>query len=89
MSGTKAGGIKAAKTVKEKYGIGFYQRIGKKGGYNGRGAGYKGGFASDKRGEDGLTGPERAKLAGAIGGLTSRRGPVRKDLDEEIRRVAK
>lgn len=33
-----------------------------------------GGFASDKRGADGLTGRERAAIAGAKGGSISRRG---------------
>ena len=32
MSGTKAGGMKAAATNKAKYGEGFYARIGKRGG---------------------------------------------------------
>lgn len=36
-----------------------------------------GGFASDKVGADGLTGRERAKLVGAIGGLKSTRVGVR------------
>lgn len=35
MSGTKAGGIKAAATNKEKYGEGFYANIGARGGRNG------------------------------------------------------
>lgn len=41
-----------------------------------------GGFASDKVGADGLTGPERARLAGKIGGQRSKRGPA-KPKDEE------
>lgn len=36
-----------------------------------------GGFASDKVGPDGLTGRERARLVGAIGGLKSTRAGVR------------
>lgn len=39
-------------------------------------------------GEDGLTGRQRAALAGAIGGHISRRGPVKKNLEEEIRKVS-
>lgn len=74
MTGTKAGGQKAAKTNKERHGEGFYARIGKKGGQNG----HTGGFASNKVGEDGLSGRERAKIVGAIGGLVSRRGPAKK-----------
>lgn len=35
--------------------------------------GRTGGFASDKKGEDGLTGRERARLAGSKGGRISRR----------------
>ena len=34
-----------------------------------------GGFASKKIGRDGLTGAERAKQAGAVGGAISRRKP--------------
>ena len=74
MVGTKAGGLKAAATNKKKYGEGFYQRIGTKGGQNGT----TGGFNSDKVGRDGLTGRQRARLAGAKGGRKSRRGPVKK-----------
>lgn len=63
MSGTKTGGVKAAKTNKEKYGDDFYSNLGKIGGKadhpNGRGfqingkaveAGRKGGKIS-KRGK--------------------------------------
>lgn len=42
MSGTKAGGLKAAKTNKLKHGKDFYARIGRMGGRNG----HTGGFAS-------------------------------------------
>lgn len=35
----------------------------------------RGGFASEKIGKDGLTGLERARLAGAKGGRISRRKP--------------
>ena len=85
MSGTKIGGLRAKQTNLEKHGEDFYQRIGAKGGRNGT----TGGFASNKVGEDGLTGRQRAVLAGAIGGHTSRRGPARIDLEEEIRKAAK
>lgn len=73
MGGTVEGGKKAAATNKKKYGNGFYARIGKKGGHNG----HTGGFASEKVGEDGLTGRERAKLVGSIGGSVSSRKGVR------------
>ncbi len=35
MAGTKAGGLKAAATNREKYGKEFYSQIGRKGGQNG------------------------------------------------------
>ena len=74
MVGTKAGGLKAARTNKERHGEGFYAKIGRRGGKNG----HVGGFNSDKVGKDGLTGFERAKIAGAMGGRKSRRGPAKK-----------
>lgn len=67
MSGTKAGGIKAAATNKQRHGIGFYARIGAMGGRNG----HTGGFASMS--------PERRAECGRRGGLISRRGPARKE----------
>ena len=73
MPGTLAGGRKAAKTNKKRHGADFYARIGAMGGAKST----TGGFASTKVGEDGLTGPERAKLAGAIGGLKSKRTGVK------------
>lgn len=72
MAGTKAGGAKTAKTNMRKYGPNFYARIGARGGL----VSSTGGFASEKKGEDGLTGPERARIAGAKGGKISRRGPA-------------
>lgn len=54
----------------------FYQKIGRKGGLAGRGNPDRG-FASTKRGKDGLTGAERAKIAGAKGGKISRRGKAK------------
>jgi len=69
MSGTPAGGKLAAKKNIEKYGSKFYAEIGAKGGSKGR----TGGFASNKVGEDGLTGRQRAAIAGANGGRISRR----------------
>lgn len=79
MSGTADGGKKASLTNKNKYGRDFYARIGAKGGRNG----VTGGFASDKVGKDGLTGPERAKIAGRKGGQLSKRGPAVKEEDAE------
>ena len=74
--------MKAKKANLEKYGPDFYKRIGAKGGANGKGPGYKGGFASNEVGEDGLTGKQRAKLAGAVGGKRSRRGPAKDDIEK-------
>lgn len=65
MSGTKLGGLKAAKTNKEKFGKDFYKEIGAKGGK----AGHFGGFAAN---------PTLARLAGAKGGRLSKRGPSSK-----------
>lgn len=79
MAGTKEGAIKAARTNLEKHGADFYSRIGRKGGRNG----HRGGFASELRGSDGLTGRERARTAGAKGGHLSRRGPARKIMLDE------
>lgn len=67
MSGTKAGGMKAAKTNLERYGADFYKRIGHKGGQNG----HTGGFAADRA---------LARVAGAKGGRISRRGPAKNNL---------
>lgn len=74
MSGTRAGGLKAAATNKKRNGEDFFARIGKKGGSV---IGKTGGFASDKTGKDGLTGRERARIAGAIGGRKSSRAGVK------------
>ena len=78
MSGTKAGGAKARNTNYERHGEDFYARIGKMGGMNGR----TGGFFSNKVGKDGLTGRERARVAGRKGGLISRRGKVKYETQE-------
>ena len=71
MAGTKAGGQKAAAKNLAKD-PNFYAKIGKEGGKNGR----TGGFASTKKSDDGLTGAERARIAGAKGGRISRRKKV-------------
>lgn len=81
MAGTREGGLKArARNLARD--PNWYKKIGAKGGANGKGPGYKGGFASNEVGEDGLTGRERAKLAGAIGGKRSRRGPAKDDIEK-------
>ena len=68
MTGTKAGGLKAAKTNKELHGDDFYRNIGRKGGQNG----HTGGFASN---------PELARIAGAVGGHKSRRPKMDRDAE--------
>lgn len=80
MTGTKSGGVKAAATNRAKHGEDFYKRIGAKGGRLGR----TGGFASDVVGKDGLTGRERARLAGAVGGFKSRRGKAKRDSEGNV-----
>lgn len=66
--------MKAAKTNIERHGKDFYARIGRKGGNRSS----TGGFADIKVGKDGLTGWERAKIAGRKGGLVSRMGKAKK-----------
>lgn len=66
MAGTKAGGLKAAATNRAKHGEDFYRRLGKMSWKNPQRA--IGGFASNKVGADGLTGRQRAKIAGEKGG---------------------
>jgi uncharacterized protein len=60
MSGTVAGGLKAAATNKAKHGADFYRKIGAEGGANG----HTGGFYQNR---------ELACTAGALGGKKSRR----------------
>lgn len=69
MAGTKAGGIKARNKNYELYGKDFYRNLGAMGGKVGK----TGGFASELVGKDGLTGPQRASLGGAVGGRISTR----------------
>lgn len=76
MPGTKAGGIKAAKTNKLLHGEDYYAKIGKKGGQNG----HTGGFAYNTA---------LAQAAGAKGGRKSKRGKAYKDkLEENAKRIA-
>lgn len=51
-----------------------FSNMGRKGGLAGRGKNYGGGFSSEKTGEDGLTGYERAKVSGQKGGRNSKIG---------------
>lgn len=75
------GGLKTAATVRALYGDDFYQNIGRRGGSRST---PNGGFGSTKVGKDGLTGRERARRAGRIGGLKSKRGPAKKKKEENV-----
>lgn len=68
MAGTKTGGQKAAQKNQAKD-PDFYKKIGSIGGRNG----HTGGFGSPNVGADGLTGKERAKVVGGLGGRVSKR----------------
>lgn len=69
MAGTKAGGLKTREKNLAKD-PNYYANMGRIGGKKSS----TGGFASDVIGEDGLTGKQRARIAGAKGGTISRRG---------------
>lgn len=69
MSGSRAGGLKASETNKQKYGKDFYKNIGRKGGK----ACVPKGFAVN---------PELAKRAGSIGGKLSKRGKAKNNGDD-------
>lgn len=73
MAGNRTGGLKA-RDANLKRNPNFYRDIGSIGGKRGK----TGGFASEAIGDDGLTGRERARIAGKKGGLTSRRGKSNK-----------
>ena len=64
MAGNVIGGLKSAITNKQRHGSDFYKRMGQVGGKRSN----NGGFGSDKVGADGLTGQQRACVAGRIGG---------------------
>lgn len=70
MPGNKAGGL-LAKEKNLARDPDWYKKIGKLGGK----AGNTGGFASNMVGQDGLTGKQRASVAGTLGGRVSRRRP--------------
>lgn len=63
MSGTSAGGKKAAVANKARHGADFYRKIGQKGGR----LNTTGGFVADR---------DRARWAGRIGGSRGKRGPT-------------
>lgn len=66
------GGLKAAATNKARHGKDFYREIGRRGGMNGKGPDYKGGFAAN---------PALAAIAGRKGGRISKRGPAKPKSD--------
>lgn len=68
MAGSVEGAAKAKAKILERD-PDFYKRIGQLGGTMST----NGGFGSSKVGSDGLTGSERAKKAGALGGRISRK----------------
>lgn len=72
MSGNRKGGIKAAKTNKEKYGDNFYKEIGR-----------KGGSKSHPETRPFAANPELARIAGQKGGQTSKRGPSKARKEEK------
>lgn len=84
MAGNREGGRKAAATNRAKYGPDFYSNIGRKGGTNG----HDGGFAAKGLGKDGLTGPERAKIYGSVGGKVSKRGRTVELTEEDREKIA-
>lgn len=69
MGGTIAGGRQARDTNYARWGADYYKKLGHYGGK----AGKTGGFGSKVVGADGLTGQERARIAGAKGGSISKR----------------
>lgn len=76
MSGTREGGLKAARTNMERYGEDVYARIGAKGGKRG----HTGGFVNK----------ELARRAGALGGRKSKRSEgVQEKLDTVFREYIK
>ena len=84
MANTKAGGKKQKQTLLEKLGSEeavkeYYKNIGRMGGQKSRG----GGFASEKVGNDGLTGQQRARLAGAKGGKATH---ISSEVSEEAKK---
>lgn len=71
MSGTKAGGMKAKRTIIERHGEDYFQNIGSIGGKR----------KSPLKGFGGMT-PEKRIEAGRKGGTISRRGPAKRVSDE-------
>lgn len=66
MSGTRAGGIKASITNKQRHGDNFYATIGR-----------KGGIAPSTKPKGFAVNPALASIAGRKGGLISKRGKAK------------
>ena len=66
MAGTRAGGLKAAKTNYKRHGRDFYKELG-----------HKGGLAEHNTPRGFAANPTLAKIAGTKGGRISRRGPAK------------
>lgn len=81
MAGNYEGGLKTKEKNLAKD-PNWYGKIGAIGGRNSN----NGGFASEKVGKDGLTGAQRAKIAGSIGGKISRRGKAKCESKGELRK---
>lgn len=79
MAGSKASGLKAAETIKEKFGDDYYQNIGAIGGKKGTADGTIKGFAAMS--------PEKRAAAGAIGGSRSRRKPKTEEHKQKIKQT--
>ena len=79
MAGNKIGGMKSAAKIKQRNPT-FYADIGKIGGQNGKGEGYKGGFAADTKCQCEFDnfGHFKRECAGAKGGAMRRRKKVEK-----------
>jgi general stress protein YciG len=75
MAGTQAGGRKAAATNKQRYGLNFYEEIGRRGGRISKG----GGFAMNR---------ELAVEAGRKGGKASRRTKANKLVQSDLELAA-
>lgn len=71
MAGNKGGGVAAARTNKQKYGVDFYARIGAIGGANSRGGGFT---------------KETAAIWGKLGGSLSTRGQKLSEAERKQRR---
>lgn len=70
IAGTRAGGIKAAATNKQRYGLNYYEQIGRKGGKISRGGWFHPDYVDPLTGK---TGHENAVEAGKKGGQAYRR----------------